>query len=202
MLGGGHRAGLLLASSAIVWTSAANAAELITYRYDSLGRLTRVERSSTANGAATADYSYDASDNRLQVTVAAPPPAAPLAPSGTPLAPSGALLAASAAPLGPEEPGNRPPVAVSDSGEMANCTSRDFPVLANDRDPDGDSPLALAPVYYSGALGIASSADNRIFFTPNGSGTGTAVISYTVADAHGATATGTLTLDVVQGTCR
>lgn len=69
----GHRAGLLLASSFIAWTSAAEAGETIVYSYDSLGRLVRVERSGTVNSGVNARYSYDPADNRTNVTVSGMP---------------------------------------------------------------------------------------------------------------------------------
>jgi hypothetical protein len=65
----GHRAGLLLAASAIAWASTADAGETIAYSYDSLGRLVRVERSGDVNAGVSAVYSYDTADNRTNVTV-------------------------------------------------------------------------------------------------------------------------------------
>ena len=79
----GLRAGWLLASSAIA--CAANAGETITYDYDALGRLIRVEHGGTVNSGTSAAYSYDPADNRTNVTVTvagapAPPPASPVPP--------------------------------------------------------------------------------------------------------------------------
>jgi hypothetical protein len=85
---------------------------------------------------------------------------------------------------------------VNDSDEVARCAYQGvFWVLGNDYDPEGGQ-LTLVSVSYSGGLGTATNIDPRIRFFPNNSGTGTAVITYTVADPAGATATGTLTLDV------
>jgi hypothetical protein len=75
-----------------------------------------------------------------------------------------------------------------------------FYVLDDDYDPDGNTPLTLVSVSCSGGLGTASSSDPRIIFRPTGS-LGTAVVSYTVADSLGATATGTLAINIVQGQC-
>lgn len=69
----GHRASLLLATSAIAWASAADAGETIAYSYDGLGRLIRVEHSGTVNNGVDARYSYDAADNRANVTVSGVP---------------------------------------------------------------------------------------------------------------------------------
>jgi hypothetical protein len=76
-----------------------------------------------------------------------------------------------------------------------------FYVLDNDYDPDGNTPLSLVSISYSGGLGTAFDSDPRIIFRPNSSGTGTAVITYTVQDSLGATATGTFNLNVIQGQC-
>jgi YD repeat-containing protein len=69
----GHGANMLLAGSAIVCATSAEAAETIAYSYDSLGRLVRVEHSGSVNGGAKADYSYDSADNRTNVTVSGVP---------------------------------------------------------------------------------------------------------------------------------
>lgn len=63
----------LLAGAILALASAAEAAETVTYRYDELGRLTRVSRSGTVNDGVTADYSYDPADNRTRVAVSGVP---------------------------------------------------------------------------------------------------------------------------------
>lgn len=40
-------------------------------------------------------------------------------------------------------PPNMPPVAINDTGAISGCGYADFDVLANDYDPDGDTPLIL-----------------------------------------------------------
>jgi hypothetical protein len=87
----GSRAGWALATSALVSAAAAEAAESITYGYDSLGRLVRVERSGSVNDQVIAYYVYDSADNRTNVTVSTPaqplpPPPLP-APAPTPVPP-------------------------------------------------------------------------------------------------------------------
>jgi hypothetical protein len=76
----GFRAGLLPAICAIAFATAARGSETIVYTYDSLGRLTRVERSGSVNAGIASTYGYDAADNRANVTVgggtAGPPPPA------------------------------------------------------------------------------------------------------------------------------
>jgi hypothetical protein len=75
-----------------------------------------------------------------------------------------------------------------------------FDPLANDSDPEG-TQIDVADASYSGSLGTAMAARSQIRFYPNNSGTGTAVITYTISDAEGLTATATFTLNVVQGQC-
>ncbi|HYW17592.1 MAG TPA: RHS repeat domain-containing protein [Allosphingosinicella sp.] len=71
MVKGGAR--LFLATSLCALTQAAQSAETISYGYDSLGRLVRVERSGSVNDGVSAQYSYDSADNRTNVTVAGVP---------------------------------------------------------------------------------------------------------------------------------
>jgi hypothetical protein len=63
----------LLAAGAAALASAAQAGETITYGYDELGRLTGVSHSGTVNSGVSAIYSYDAADNRTNVTVSTGP---------------------------------------------------------------------------------------------------------------------------------
>lgn len=69
----GHWVSVMLATSAIACGNAAKAVETVTYSYDDLGRLARVERSGTVNSGVDSRYAYDPADNRTQVTVAAGP---------------------------------------------------------------------------------------------------------------------------------
>lgn len=179
--------------------AAAQAGETVTYSYDSLGRLTGVSRTGAATGPSTAGYSYDPADNRSNVTVVAPAPA-PLSSPAPSLSLSTSL---SASPSPSPSAGNRPPVAVDDNAAIRICDRvGSFLPLANDHDPDGDAPIVLLEVSYSGGLGNAVADEQRILFMPTGLGTGTASIAYRIRDAEGASAIGRLTLDVAQGPCR
>lgn len=51
----------------VVASSAAMAAETITYTYDAKGRLVKVERNGTVNNGKKTEYQYDKADNRKQV---------------------------------------------------------------------------------------------------------------------------------------
>lgn len=84
---------------------------------------------------------------------------------------------------------------------MQKCTSKTFNVLANDYDPDGNTPLSLVSVSYGGSLGSASVSGSNVYFEAYGS-TGTAVVTYTVSDSLGATANGTLTITITNATCQ
>lgn len=45
----------------------AQASETVTYTYDVLGRLVKVERSGTVNDGVSVEYNHDKADNRTQV---------------------------------------------------------------------------------------------------------------------------------------
>ena len=49
------------------------AAETITYTYDAKGRLVLVQHSGTVNNNVTANYTYDAADNRKNLKVTGAP---------------------------------------------------------------------------------------------------------------------------------
>jgi uncharacterized protein (UPF0333 family) len=68
---------LILGLLAIAGAAVAYASETITYKYDSRGRLVRVERSGTVNNNVTANYVYDKADNRTNVNVVSPNPPPP-----------------------------------------------------------------------------------------------------------------------------
>ena len=61
--------GLIVAAA----TSAACAAETITYKYDARGRLTRVERTGTINNNVNTSYTIDKADNRTNKTTTGSP---------------------------------------------------------------------------------------------------------------------------------
>ena len=84
---------------------------------------------------------------------------------------------------------------------MAKCTSKLFAVLSNDYDPDGHTPLSLVSVSYTGFRGVASVSGNSVYFEASDS-TGTAVVTYTVKDALGATANGSLTISITNAVCQ
>lgn len=83
---------------------------------------------------------------------------------------------------------------------MTACAEQTFNVLANDSDPDGNTPLALVGVDYSGPRGAASVSGTGIRFVPNGI-TGAANVGYVMRDSLGATDSATLAITINAGNC-
>jgi len=63
---------LSLIAVAVAAIAASTASEIITYTYDSRGRLVKVEHSGSVNNNVSANYSYDKGDNRTNVNVISP----------------------------------------------------------------------------------------------------------------------------------
>ncbi len=167
---------LLLAGSALAAAAPAKAGETVAYRYDSLGRLVRVEHSGTVNEGLSASYSYDPSDNRTYVGVSGAP--APPAPQPPPAPPSP-----------PAPPPNRPPLLRPESFSIPRCVAGSFDLVGNDSDPDGDYPLALAEIMGSAvSLGYASIAGSTRLGWAKAARPGDYSIAYIVRDSRGATA--------------
>jgi len=92
-------------------------------------------------------------------------------------------------------PVNDTPIANADSITM----NEDAPavlvnVLANDSDIDGD---ILEITAATADIGSASVVDNKIQYTPVANTNGTAIISYTISDGSGGTATTNLTITIL-----
>lgn len=60
---------IALAAMSLASISTAHATETLTYTYDAQGRLTTVDHSGSVNNGAQSAYSFDAADNRVNVTV-------------------------------------------------------------------------------------------------------------------------------------
>jgi len=87
---GGAR--LVLATSAIALSSAAQAGEAIAYSYDALGRLVATTNTGSFNNGVNTSLGYDAAGNRLcykvgGAAVPCPPPPPPPNPPPAPPAP-------------------------------------------------------------------------------------------------------------------
>ena len=73
-------------------------------------------------------------------------------------------------------------------------------LLANDSDPDGDTPLAITAVNApaSGQATVTLSG-GRAFYQPAAGFTGADTFTYQLSDGHGGTATGTVQVDIIGG---
>ncbi|MBI4601559.1 MAG: tandem-95 repeat protein [Planctomycetes bacterium] len=87
-----------------------------------------------------------------------------------------------------------PPRAAPDFASTTEDTAVTIPVLANDRDPEGDA-LTLVSVT-APQHGTAVAAGNQARYTPAADFSGTDSFTYTVRDAKNGTATGSVTVTV------
>ena len=74
-------------------------------------------------------------------------------------------------------------------------------VTSNDSDPENHALTLVAVSEADPDRGVASVASASFIRFESGPVTGSEVLTYTVADSLGATATGTLTITVAGGTC-
>ncbi|WP_162806444.1 Ig-like domain-containing protein [Sphingosinicella terrae] len=170
-----------VAVGAMAISGTGRASDTTSYSYDPLGRLVAVATTGGPNNGVAVSTSYDRAGNRSAYNVAgsvgSPPPPPP-----------------------PPPPGNQAPVAVADSGSMSRCGVGYFNVLANDHDPDGNTPLRLVSASGGARFGEASVVNGQVEFV--GAGTqATATVSYVVSDSLGATATGQLTINLTFSGC-
>lgn len=156
-----------------------NATETVTYSYDAQGRLVQSVISGTVNNGQSSSTTFDAANNRTNYAVSlsgVTPPSPP-----------------------PPPPANSPPVTVADALSVPRCTTRTKDVTFNDSDPEGNVPLVVLSAVNSnssrGAVtGVsATSVTYESYDFPVGADT----VTYTVRDSLGATATGTLSVTVV-----
>jgi hypothetical protein len=64
---------ILIVCTTAAAAAAAMATETITYKYDTRGRLVKVERSGTVNNNVNTSYAYDKADNRTNKTTTGAP---------------------------------------------------------------------------------------------------------------------------------
>jgi hypothetical protein len=93
---------------------------------------------------------------------------------------------------------NDNPTAVDDTATVnENSAAASHVVLGNDSDIDGDSPLAVTSALIDSAgHGSASTDGTTVSYTPANGFVGTAVITYSISDGHGGTASAHLTVTV------
>lgn len=161
----------------------AYAAETVTHQYDALGRLTQSTKSGGPATGTQTTTAYDPAGNRSNQTVTG-------AGSGTPPPPP------------PPPPANNPPVANADNGgSMQTCSSKMVTVTTNDTDPDGDYPLSVVSASGNGDA-TASVASSTSVLIESGQTAGAQSISYTISDSRGATASGNISINVLNGVCQ
>lgn len=178
---------------------AAPANETQTFKYDELGRLVDVSYSGTINNGQRHSICYDATDNRTRYrsdpsgagascpsTVIVPPPPPPAPPPPAPPPP-------------PPPPPNNPPVANTDAVTVKVCLGTSKNVIANDTDPDGDYPLSVTAVGTSTWADVYIIDQSTIGVAAYGA-PGSGVVTYTITDSRGASASGYLNITVQNGT--
>jgi hypothetical protein len=87
---------------------------------------------------------------------------------------------------------------VDDYGEGRRCQSRDFNVVANDTDPNGDT-LTVTSVTGDPAFSILSATTIR--YTNAGQAGFVATATYTISDGNGGSASAVLYVDVPRDFC-
>ena len=108
----------------------------------------------------------------------------------------GALISSSTLSLS-ITPVNDAPVAADDLASTAINAPISIAVLANDRDPDGDTLIVSNPVLGNPLQGSVSvDANGALVFTPAANFSGPVSITYTVTDPSGLTDTATVTVNV------
>jgi VCBS repeat-containing protein len=91
-------------------------------------------------------------------------------------------------------PVNDPPVAINDVAATNEDTPLRIPVLANDRDADGDPLTVVAASAPHGTVVI--NADGTISYTPDANFNGTDIITYQISDGKGGFSTATIIVTV------
>jgi VCBS repeat-containing protein len=89
---------------------------------------------------------------------------------------------------------NPAPVAANDSATVDEDRSVIVPVLANDTDPDGDPLTVVSASAANGTVTI--NADGTLTYVPRANFNGSDLISYTISDGQGGTASATVTVTI------
>lgn len=172
--------------------SSSSGSEMTTYSYDALGRLVTTSRTGgPSNGIAMATC-FDPAGNRMQYstgTGGAPGCPTWVAPTPTPTPTPSQNPASLPTPTPTPTSTNQPPVAVSDSGTGICSSVITINLVANDTDPDHNTPLVLYSIDATSGASlstiISSTSASFIAMAP-----GTYTFNYAVADNLGATGTG------------
>jgi hypothetical protein len=92
---------------------------------------------------------------------------------------------------------NAAPTAVDDAATTPRNTAVSVNVLANDSDPDGDA-LAVSAVTQAGNGSVTNDGAGQVTYRPSSTFVGTDSFTYTLRDSHGATASATVRITVIQ----
>jgi hypothetical protein len=186
----------LLASAAFggaLSVSAALASETTTYSYDALGRLVATTHSGGPNNGVAMATCFDPAGNRTAYTVVASGAATCGTPTPTPTPGPTPTPTPSPTPT----PTNQPPVAVADTIGFTCNVGGTINLIANDYDPDGNTPLHLVSIDNNDSSGTVSAyITSTSSVAVNGTTSGTYYLNYEIADSLGATNTGILTVNV------
>ncbi len=93
-------------------------------------------------------------------------------------------------------PVNDRPIAVADTVQTFQGLTVLVPVLANDRDPDGDPLTVISVTAVTGGTARVEGG-TAVLYTPQPSVTGTGRFTYTVSDPSGLTASGLVVVQIV-----
>ncbi len=179
-----------------------------SYTYDALGRLVKVVTDGGQANSETRSICYDDAGNRTQyvANTSAGATGCDGAPSGGGSTGDGSTGDGSTGDgsTGGESPPPPPENSPPQPSDDTLATTCGFPAtinpLANDTDPDGDTPLSLVSISKSGSgPASASLAAGNVVNVDAGFGAGLTVFNYTIEDARGATAIGQLLVNTTCG---
>ena len=171
------------------------ASETTTYSYDAFGRLVQ----STVSGGPSSGWKsrscFDHADNRTNYYMGSgtPPGCPSVAPAPTPSPTSSPSPTPTSSPT-PTPTSSQGPVTQNDSIALSCGTSGQINLIANDSDPDGNTPLTLQSITRTSGSSSASIISSSTAQVLASSLQGISQFTYTVADSVGKTATGSLTV--------
>ena len=116
--------------------------------------------------------------------------------ANTGVVPTNFTLSGASGPVTPPPTANRPPQAVADAAFTNPAQAVVINVLANDSDPDGDA-LSVTTITQPAHGAAVLNADFTVRYTPTAGFTGNDAFTYTLRDAAGNTASGSVTVGVV-----
>ncbi|GAA4779524.1 hypothetical protein GCM10023219_29270 [Stakelama sediminis] len=180
-----------------------SASETTSYSYDVLGRLTQSSISGGPSSGWKTRSCFDHADNRTNYYMGSgtPPACSAVTPSPSPTPVPSPSPSPSPTPTPAPTPtptSNQAPVTQNDSITLPCGNVGQINLIANDSDPDGNTPLTLKSIVKTSGISTASVSNSSTAQVVAGNSQSISKFTYTVADSLGKTATGTLT---VTATC-